>query len=174
MFWPVLPLRDAPAERRLPVVVLQRTSALTVSTDPWVSIAPVFATLARAMVPNMPSAATESLVTNDADVFAEFSDCASGVIGAVGSTPVKAVAPAIVDAAPESVTVTLAVPTLGAAIVQISERTPYCAICTAGVSSCGPKLTLLTVTPSAVEMPTASSRALPAGMVSGNETGAPL
>ena len=72
-------------------------------------------------------------------------------------------APATTGAPPERVTVTFAVPVLGAVSVQISERAPSAAAWSWRVRTCAPKLTPVTVTASVVEMPTASSRSLPAG-----------
>ena len=46
------------------------------------------------------------------------------MIGVNWSTPAKDVAPAMMGAAARSVTVTFAVPALGATSVQVSERTP--------------------------------------------------
>ena len=81
------------------------------------------------------------------------------------STPVKVDAPAINGAAPESVTVTFAAPTLGPASVQISERAPSAAASIWRVNTCGPKVTEVTVTAEVVEMPTAIRRSVPAGTV---------
>ena len=55
----------------------------------------------------------------------------------------------------ESVTVTGAVPTLGDSSVQTSAREESLADAVRRVSTCGPKLTLVTVADSSVETPTA-------------------
>ena len=74
-------------------------------------------------------------------------------------------------AGPDSVTVTFAVPALGATRVQVSERTPPAATCCWRVSTCAPKFTEATVTLAVVEMPTVRKRSVPDGTVNENAAG---
>src|SRR5690349_7674096 len=66
---------------------------------------------------------------------------------------------------------TFAVPGLGATSVQVSERRPPPVTCCWRVSTWAPKLTDVTVTFAAVEMPTVSRRSVPGGTVNENAAG---
>ena len=130
-------------------------------------MSPVWAAGLTAIVPNMPSLATVPLVTKLAELVTWLSTPpnAPAMIGLNWSTPANDVAPAMIGAAPDRVTVTFAVPGLGAARLQVSERTAPAVVCCWRVSTCAPKVTEDTVTFEAVEMPTARKRSLPAGTV---------
>ena len=139
MFWPVLPERVAAPPRRFCRELVQRRSATTVSTEPLVRRFAVLPALAIASAPNIASRVAVWPSTNDAllaDVFWVLS--APGKNGLSWSTPVNVAAPAIAGAPAATWTTTSAVPTLGPASVQISERAPSAAASSWRVSCCGP------------------------------------
>ena len=128
MFWPVLPERVAAPPRRFCRELVQRRSATTVSTEPLVRRFAVLPALAIAIVPNIASRVAVRLSTNDAllaEVFWVLS--APGKNGLSWSTPVNVAAPAMAGAPPATRTMSSAVPTLGPASAQISERAPSAA-----------------------------------------------
>ena len=138
MFWPVLPLRVAPAARTEPTS-FQRTSAVTRSVEPPARTLWVLATLPSARTPSIPSTAVVLLSAATAEVApVSASPALAPMTGEAWSTPVNSEAPTVADADAESVTWTVALPVAGAVSVQISARVPCAARAIWLVSACEP------------------------------------